>query len=278
MKDKTDTFLIIKENIIINFTGSTGPGLSWMYRIEIRLEKSNIEIWFSRDLDEYDLSIFSTIPNSSTFPELIRALDKIEGGIGGNLFNKIKCDGAPTPWDELLVMSLFSEIDEIRYDKLALALIEMDYGDMIKLHKNYGSFRDDTFVNHMLEIVDFIEDLNISSMREAILVSKVKDQSNLKTFIKKLKKASEKIYKDQASMFAPFNALAKKMINNWETANPKSSPTSRYAKWGANIRHEKIGILEEYIHSYTIKHGELPSGIHRLDKHGNLNFDSLKKS
>ena len=58
MKDKKNTSLRIKENITINFTGTTGPGLSWRYRIEVRLEKDQIEIWFSRDLDEYDLSIF----------------------------------------------------------------------------------------------------------------------------------------------------------------------------------------------------------------------------
>ena len=36
-------------------------------------------------------------------------------------------------------------------------------------------FRDDTFVKHMLEITEFIEDLNIGSMREAIKISKIKD-------------------------------------------------------------------------------------------------------
>jgi len=277
MKDKKNTSLRIKENVTINFTGSTGPGLSWRYRIEVKLEKDQIEIWFSRDLDEYDLSIFSTLPNSSTYSDLVRTLDKIEGGIGGNLFNKISCKGAPKPWDELLIMSLFSEIDEIRFDKVALALVEMNYKDLIKIHKRYGSFNDDTFVKHMLEITDFIEDLNIVSMREAMKISKVKDPSNLKTFIKNLNKASDKIYKDQASIFAPFNVLAKKMIKNWEAANPKSSPTSRYAMWSANIRHEKIRILEEYIRSYTIKHGELPSGIHQLHKLHKLDFDSLKK-
>ena len=277
MNDKKSTSLKIKENITINFTGSTGPGLSWRYRIEVRLEKSQIEIWFSRDLDEYDLSIFTTIPKSSTFPDLVKTLDVIEGGIGGNLFNKIRCDGAPKPWDELLIMSLYSEVDEKRYDKLALTLVEMDYADMIKLHKHYGSFNDDSFVKDMLEITDFIEDLNIGSIEEAIKISKVKDPSNLKIFFKNLNKASDKIYKNQASIFAPYSALANKMIKNWEAANPKSSPTSRYAMWSANIRREKIRILEEYIRNYTIKRGDLPSGIHRLAKHGNLDFDSLKK-
>jgi len=277
MKDKKRTSLKIKENITINFTGSTGPGLSWRYRIEVRLEKSQIEIWFSRDLDEYDLSIFSTIPKSSTFSDLVKTLDEIEGGIGGNLFNKIRCDGAPKPWDELLIMSLFSEIDEIRFDKLALALVEMDYADMIKLHKRYGSFNDDTFVKLMLEITDFIEDLNIGGMREAMKISKVKDPSNLKTFIKNLDKVSEKIYEEQESIFEPFQGLAEKMIRNWESNNPIPSVNSKWLKMGQSLWGQRKSSLREFIRSYVAKHGDLPSGLHRVERLGELDFDSLKK-
>ena len=129
-----------------------------------------------------------------------------------------------------------------------------------------------------LEIIDYIKENNIGSFRKALQISNVKEPSNLQSFYEKLEEVADKIYEEHESLYKPFEKLGEKIVNNWESNNPMPSDSLQNGfKWGDSGWRQQRASLRDYIRSYVVEHGELPSGLHRVDRLGELDFDSLKK-
>ncbi len=256
MKDKKNKPLMPKNDITIGCVNSTVPGLTWRFRTEIRIKSKQIEIWITPDLDECDLYLVSKLPNSSTYPEIVKKLVEIEGGLGGDFMNVISCKGAPKPWDELLKMALCNDDDEVRLDEVAFALVDLDYCDIINLHNRYGSLNDDALVTITLEIVDYIKEIKIGSFREALQIANVEEPSNLQSFYEKLEEVADRIYEEHELLYKPFEKLSEKIVNNWEANNPIPSVPSRWLQMGRSGWRQQKSFLIDFIRSYVVEHGE----------------------
>ena len=260
------------KNFSITLLGSTAPGLSWDFKLETRVLKNQVEIWFTPDSQNYVFEKIATVPRSSTYSDILNVLIKEGIGFGGNFINQISCKGIDEPWDQIIKMALTSEA-ELPYDRVGKLLSGADERLISDLYDRCGNFLDEDFIKHVNEIIELGEELEIKGGLEEILwFSKVVDIFDLDQVLEELNELLEQKETAQYSFLSLYKADINKIIEKRKKTLPK--PTTMNTQIGYNA---KIRCFSNFLEEYVLEYGKLPSGTHKIGWIGVINFDYLKQ-
>jgi len=256
----------------IELISSTAPGLSWHFKMETRILKEKIEIWFTPDSQDYEFEKIATVPVTSKYSDILHALLNEGIGFGGNFFNQIKCKGIKKPWDQIFKLALTSET-EIPYHKVGIFFSGTDERFISDLHDRCENFLDENFFKHVNEIIELGKELEINGNLEEILrYSKSDDFFDFDQVIENLNELLEQKETEQISFLSLYKADINKIIEKWKKTLPK--PTTMNTQIGYNA---KIRCFSNFLEEYVLEYGKLPSGTHKIDSIGVISLDYLKQ-